>query len=55
MRRAQRFQLPGQKCSACSRVIVLEHCRRLLEPACRATRSPKLAPAEDPDCSTGPP
>ena len=49
------FGYAGQKCSACSRVIVLEalydaFMNRVVE----ATRSLKLAPAEDPGCSLGP-
>ena len=49
------FGYQGQKCSACSRVIVLpglydEFLARLIE----ATRSLKIAPAEDPGCSIGP-
>jgi RHH-type proline utilization regulon transcriptional repressor/proline dehydrogenase/delta 1-pyrroline-5-carboxylate dehydrogenase len=49
------FGYAGQKCSACSRVIVPEALHdtflaRLVE----ATRSLKIAPAEDPGCSVGP-
>jgi RHH-type proline utilization regulon transcriptional repressor/proline dehydrogenase/delta 1-pyrroline-5-carboxylate dehydrogenase len=49
------FGYQGQKCSACSRVIVLEtihdvFLKRLIE----ATRSMKIGPAEDPGCSIGP-
>jgi RHH-type proline utilization regulon transcriptional repressor/proline dehydrogenase/delta 1-pyrroline-5-carboxylate dehydrogenase len=49
------FGYQGQKCSACSRVIILEALHdtflaRLVE----ATRSLKIAPAEDPGCSVGP-
>jgi RHH-type proline utilization regulon transcriptional repressor/proline dehydrogenase/delta 1-pyrroline-5-carboxylate dehydrogenase len=49
------FGYQGQKCSACSRVIVLEgvydqFVPRLIE----ATRSLKIAPAEDPGSSIGP-
>ncbi len=49
------FGYQGQKCSACSRAIVLEpiydvFLNRLVE----ATRSLKIAPAEDPGCSIGP-
>jgi RHH-type proline utilization regulon transcriptional repressor/proline dehydrogenase/delta 1-pyrroline-5-carboxylate dehydrogenase len=49
------FGYQGQKCSACSRVIVLEtihdvFLNRLIE----ATRSLKVGPAEDPGCSIGP-
>jgi len=49
------FGYQGQKCSACSRAIVLESIHdvflaRLIE----ATRSLKIAPAEDPGCVIGP-
>jgi RHH-type proline utilization regulon transcriptional repressor/proline dehydrogenase/delta 1-pyrroline-5-carboxylate dehydrogenase len=49
------FGYQGQKCSACSRVIVLAtihdvFLKRLIE----ATRSMKIGPAEDPGCSIGP-
>lgn len=49
------FGYQGQKCSACSRAIVMESVyepflRRLVE----ATRSLKLGPAEDPSTSVGP-
>lgn len=52
---ASAFGYQGQKCSACSRAIVLEplyetFLARLIE----ATRSLKIAPAEDPGCSVGP-
>jgi RHH-type proline utilization regulon transcriptional repressor/proline dehydrogenase/delta 1-pyrroline-5-carboxylate dehydrogenase len=52
---ASAFGYQGQKCSACSRVIVLERIHdaflaRLIE----ATRSLKIAPAEDPSCGVGP-
>jgi RHH-type proline utilization regulon transcriptional repressor/proline dehydrogenase/delta 1-pyrroline-5-carboxylate dehydrogenase len=52
---ASAFGYQGQKCSACSRVIVLETLHdtflaRLVE----ATRSLKIAPAEDPGCTIGP-
>jgi RHH-type transcriptional regulator, proline utilization regulon repressor / proline dehydrogenase / delta 1-pyrroline-5-carboxylate dehydrogenase len=52
---ASAFGYAGQKCSACSRVIVPETLHdvfvaRLIE----ATRSLKVAPAEDPGCSLGP-
>jgi RHH-type proline utilization regulon transcriptional repressor/proline dehydrogenase/delta 1-pyrroline-5-carboxylate dehydrogenase len=52
---ASAFGYAGQKCSACSRVIVLESVHdafvtRLIE----ATRSLKIAPAEDPGCTVGP-
>jgi RHH-type proline utilization regulon transcriptional repressor/proline dehydrogenase/delta 1-pyrroline-5-carboxylate dehydrogenase len=52
---ASAFGYQGQKCSACSRVIVLE---ALYEPflarLVEATRSLKIAPAEDPGCAVGP-
>ncbi len=49
------FGYQGQKCSACSRAIVPEPLHdafvsRLIE----ATRSLKIAPAEDPGCAVGP-
>ncbi|HZT80766.1 MAG TPA: L-glutamate gamma-semialdehyde dehydrogenase, partial [Gemmataceae bacterium] len=49
------FDYAGQKCSACSRAVVLEpiydqFLARLVE----ATRSLKLAPAEDPGCGVPP-
>jgi RHH-type proline utilization regulon transcriptional repressor/proline dehydrogenase/delta 1-pyrroline-5-carboxylate dehydrogenase len=52
---ASAFGYAGQKCSACSRVIVPERLHdtflaRLVE----ATRSLKVAPAEDPGCAVGP-
>jgi RHH-type proline utilization regulon transcriptional repressor/proline dehydrogenase/delta 1-pyrroline-5-carboxylate dehydrogenase len=52
---ASAFGYAGQKCSACSRVIVLESLHdafvaRLIE----ATRSLKIAPAEEPGCTVGP-
>jgi len=52
---ASAFGYQGQKCSACSRVIVLEaihdvFLNRLVE----ATRSLKIAPAEDPGSTVGP-
>ncbi len=52
---ASAFGYAGQKCSACSRVIVLDALHdafvaRLIE----ATRSLKVAPAEDPGCTVGP-
>ncbi|HEY7159446.1 MAG TPA: L-glutamate gamma-semialdehyde dehydrogenase [Gemmataceae bacterium] len=52
---ASAFGYAGQKCSACSRVIVPEALHdafvaRLIE----ATRSLKVAPAEDPGCTVGP-
>ncbi len=52
---ASAFGYAGQKCSACSRAIVLASVHdafltRLVE----ATRSLKIGPAEDPSCSVGP-
>jgi RHH-type proline utilization regulon transcriptional repressor/proline dehydrogenase/delta 1-pyrroline-5-carboxylate dehydrogenase len=52
---ASAFGYQGQKCSACSRAVVLEpiydaFLSRLVE----ATRSLKIAPAEDPGCTVGP-
>jgi RHH-type proline utilization regulon transcriptional repressor/proline dehydrogenase/delta 1-pyrroline-5-carboxylate dehydrogenase len=52
---ASAFGYAGQKCSACSRVIVLASIydvflNRLVE----ATRSLKIGPAEDPGCLVGP-
>src|SRR5205807_10125685 len=52
---ASAFGYQGQKCSACSRVLVPEalhdaFAERLIE----ATRSLKLAPAEDPGSTIGP-
>jgi RHH-type proline utilization regulon transcriptional repressor/proline dehydrogenase/delta 1-pyrroline-5-carboxylate dehydrogenase len=52
---ASAFGYQGQKCSACSRAIVLEAIHdvflaRLIE----ATRSLKIAPTEDPGCAVGP-
>src|SRR5205807_1575966 len=49
------FVYAGQKCSACSRAIVLEpiydqFLARLVE----ITRSLKVAPADDPGCGVGP-
>jgi RHH-type proline utilization regulon transcriptional repressor/proline dehydrogenase/delta 1-pyrroline-5-carboxylate dehydrogenase len=49
------FGYAGQKCSACSRAIVLDgvhdvFLQRLIE----ATKSLKIAPAEDPACRVGP-
>jgi RHH-type proline utilization regulon transcriptional repressor/proline dehydrogenase/delta 1-pyrroline-5-carboxylate dehydrogenase len=49
------FGYQGQKCSACSRAIVLEGLYdAFLERLIEATRSLKIAPAEDPGCSVGP-
>jgi RHH-type proline utilization regulon transcriptional repressor/proline dehydrogenase/delta 1-pyrroline-5-carboxylate dehydrogenase len=49
------FGYQGQKCSACSRAIVLEGIYdAFLARAVEATRSLKIAPAEDPGCFVGP-
>ena len=49
------FGYAGQKCSACSRVVVLEVIYdRFLERLVEAARSLKVAPAEDPGCSVPP-
>jgi RHH-type transcriptional regulator, proline utilization regulon repressor / proline dehydrogenase / delta 1-pyrroline-5-carboxylate dehydrogenase len=49
------FGYQGQKCSACSRAIVLESIHdRFLARLVEATRGLKIAPAEDPGCSVGP-
>jgi len=49
------FGYAGQKCSACSRVVVLESIHdQFLERLIEATRSLKIAPAEDPGCKVGP-
>ena len=49
------FGYAGQKCSACSRVIVLEAIHDVfLERLVEATKSLKIAPAEDPACRIGP-
>jgi RHH-type proline utilization regulon transcriptional repressor/proline dehydrogenase/delta 1-pyrroline-5-carboxylate dehydrogenase len=49
------FGYQGQKCSACSRVIVLERVYdTFLERLLEATRSLKIGPAEDPSTSVGP-
>ena len=49
------FGYQGQKCSACSRVIVLEAVyERFLERLLEAARSMKIGPAEDPACAMGP-
>jgi RHH-type transcriptional regulator, proline utilization regulon repressor / proline dehydrogenase / delta 1-pyrroline-5-carboxylate dehydrogenase len=52
---ASAFGYQGQKCSACSRAIVLEKLHdAFLERLIEATRSLKMAPAEDPGCAVGP-
>jgi RHH-type proline utilization regulon transcriptional repressor/proline dehydrogenase/delta 1-pyrroline-5-carboxylate dehydrogenase len=49
------FGYQGQKCSACSRVIVLEAIHDTFLPRLvEATRSLKIAPAEDPGSTIGP-
>jgi len=53
--RQSAFGYQGQKCSACSRVIVLEGIYEQFVPRLvEATRSLKVAPAEDPGCAVGP-
>ncbi|MCI0463133.1 MAG: L-glutamate gamma-semialdehyde dehydrogenase [Gemmataceae bacterium] len=52
---ASAFGYSGQKCSACSRAIVLEGIHdAFLERLVEATRSLKVAPADDPGCVVGP-
>jgi RHH-type transcriptional regulator, proline utilization regulon repressor / proline dehydrogenase / delta 1-pyrroline-5-carboxylate dehydrogenase len=49
------FGYQGQKCSACSRAVVLESIYdRFLSRLVEATRGLKVGPAEDPGCSVGP-
>ena len=49
------FGYSGQKCSACSRVIVLEDAyEEFLSRLIEATRSLKVGPAEDPSTDVGP-
>jgi RHH-type proline utilization regulon transcriptional repressor/proline dehydrogenase/delta 1-pyrroline-5-carboxylate dehydrogenase len=49
------FGYQGQKCSACSRAIVLESLHdTFLQRLVEATRSLKIAPAEDPGSTVGP-
>jgi RHH-type proline utilization regulon transcriptional repressor/proline dehydrogenase/delta 1-pyrroline-5-carboxylate dehydrogenase len=49
------FDYAGQKCSACSRVIVVGNLySQFLDRLVEATRSLKVAPAEDPGCTIGP-
>ncbi|MCS7167165.1 MAG: L-glutamate gamma-semialdehyde dehydrogenase [Gemmatales bacterium] len=49
------FGYQGQKCSACSRLIVLHDIyKRFLERLVDATKSLRIAPAEDPSCDLGP-
>jgi RHH-type proline utilization regulon transcriptional repressor/proline dehydrogenase/delta 1-pyrroline-5-carboxylate dehydrogenase len=52
---ASAFGYSGQKCSACSRVVVLAGVYdALLARLVQAVASLKIAPAEDPACSVGP-
>ncbi len=52
---ASAFGYQGQKCSACSRVIVMESVHDVfVERLVEATRSLKIGPAEDPSCKVGP-
>jgi RHH-type proline utilization regulon transcriptional repressor/proline dehydrogenase/delta 1-pyrroline-5-carboxylate dehydrogenase len=52
---ASAFGYSGQKCSACSRVVALNSIHDLLlDRLIQATRSLKIAPAEDPACRVGP-
>lgn len=52
---ASTFGYQGQKCSACSRAIVIERLYdKFLERVVEATRSLKIGPAEDPGCKVGP-
>jgi RHH-type proline utilization regulon transcriptional repressor/proline dehydrogenase/delta 1-pyrroline-5-carboxylate dehydrogenase len=52
---ASAFHYQGQKCSACSRAIVVGGLYdAFLDRLVEATRSLKIAPAEDPGCSLGP-
>ena len=49
------FGYAGQKCSACSRVIVLDSIYEQFMPRLvEATRSLRIGPAEDPGCIMGP-
>jgi RHH-type proline utilization regulon transcriptional repressor/proline dehydrogenase/delta 1-pyrroline-5-carboxylate dehydrogenase len=49
------FGYSGQKCSACSRVIILEPLyEAFLDRLIEATRSLVIAPADDPSCFVGP-
>ncbi len=49
------FGYQGQKCSACSRVIVLERIHdQFLERLIEATKSLRIGPAEDPSNAVGP-
>jgi RHH-type proline utilization regulon transcriptional repressor/proline dehydrogenase/delta 1-pyrroline-5-carboxylate dehydrogenase len=52
---ASAFGYQGQKCSACSRAIVLAPFYDVfLERVIEATKSLKIGPAEDPSCKLGP-
>src|SRR5262249_10070591 len=52
---ASSFGYGGQKCSACSRVVVLEELHdQFLSRLVEATRSLRIGPAEDPGCFVGP-
>ncbi|MSQ96365.1 MAG: L-glutamate gamma-semialdehyde dehydrogenase [Gemmataceae bacterium] len=52
---ASAFGYQGQKCSACSRAIVMESLHDIfLERLVEATKSLKIGPAEDPSCKVGP-
>jgi RHH-type proline utilization regulon transcriptional repressor/proline dehydrogenase/delta 1-pyrroline-5-carboxylate dehydrogenase len=52
---ASAFGYQGEKCSACSRAIVLEPIYdQFLSRLVEATRSLKVGPAEDPGCAVGP-
>jgi RHH-type proline utilization regulon transcriptional repressor/proline dehydrogenase/delta 1-pyrroline-5-carboxylate dehydrogenase len=49
------FGYSGQKCSACSRAVVLESVYdQFLTRLVEATKSLKVAPADDPTCNVGP-
>jgi RHH-type proline utilization regulon transcriptional repressor/proline dehydrogenase/delta 1-pyrroline-5-carboxylate dehydrogenase len=49
------FSYQGQKCSACSRVIVLAGCyERFLERLTEAVKGVRVGPPEDPACFMGP-
>jgi RHH-type proline utilization regulon transcriptional repressor/proline dehydrogenase/delta 1-pyrroline-5-carboxylate dehydrogenase len=52
---ASAFGYAGQKCSACSRAVVLEPLyEQFLSRLVEATRSLRVSPAEDPGCFVGP-
>jgi RHH-type transcriptional regulator, proline utilization regulon repressor / proline dehydrogenase / delta 1-pyrroline-5-carboxylate dehydrogenase len=52
---ASAFGYAGQKCSACSRLIILQEIYEpFLQRLAEATRSLRVAPAEDPGCFVGP-